>query len=205
MDLIIKSRNGKVSERQREYITTKLDKLSRYLDDIQSFKVEVSTEQRQDQGEVHRLQVTLVGEHGIILRADQAASDIYTTVDQVQNVLQRQIKRYKEKHWRRGKQRRSTDPNEQSPVKLPSETLEVADVREPATVATLAEPGATDVGNIVRVKEFALRPMFSEEAAEQMELLGHSFFVFRNAETERINVVYRRRDGNYGLIVPLES
>jgi ribosomal subunit interface protein len=190
MELIVKSRNGKVSERQRSHIEEKLGKLERYMEGARSVTVEISGEkQRNNKPEIRRLQVTLVGEHGVILRAEQADEDLYRAVDEVQNVLQRQIKRYKEKHWRRGKMRRKGNEF------IPSEPT----VAETATVEEEEE-----IPRIVRVKEFALKPMFTDEAVEQMELLDHSFFVFRDADTSRISVIYRRKDGNYGLIVPEE-
>ncbi len=195
MDLIFTSRNGKVSERQRAHIEEKLSKLSRYTNSISSAKVEVSSEQRQDQGEVQRLQVTLIGDRGIILRADQSAPDLYTATDMVQNVLQRQIKRHKEKHWRRGNLRRKG--GEFVAADLLSEPTATADGTAPDSADDPAQER-----HIVRVKEFALKPMFSDDAIEQMELLDHSFFVFRDAETMHVSVVYRRKDGNYGLIVP---
>ncbi|NJK80731.1 MAG: ribosome-associated translation inhibitor RaiA [Chloroflexaceae bacterium] len=190
MDIIFKSRDGKISERQREHIEQKLEKLTRYLDQIMTITIETATEQHQGAGEVQRVQVTLLAEHGLILRAEQHATDLYTAVDMVQDVLQRQIRRYKEKHWRRGKLRHRID----------TEPL-------PDTVAALEANGAADVideeePQLKRVKEFTLRPMFSDEAIEQMELLGHTFFVFRDADTERLSIVYRRKDGNYGMIIP---
>src|SRR5919201_5764604 len=98
MELIVKSRSGKVSERQRSYIEEKLSKLGRYLDQISKMTVEIAEEQRRNEGIVHRAQVTLVGEHGILLRAEQRAADLYAAVDVVHDNLQRQIQRYKEKH-----------------------------------------------------------------------------------------------------------
>lgn len=191
MDMIFNSRNGKISERQREHIEQKLGKLTRYMD-LTSMKVEVFTQQRQDQGEVHRVQVTLVGDRGVILRADQSANDLYTATDMVQDVLQRQISRYKDKHWRRGRLRRKGGEFVVAEPLLDSGFPVVAD-------------DAQEERRILRVKEFAIKPMFSDEAIEQMELLDHSFFVFRDADTLRISVVYRRRDGNYGMIVPIED
>jgi ribosomal subunit interface protein len=191
MDLIFKTRNGsRVSDRQRTHIEQKLGKLERYLDQINSATVEVVTEQRHDEGEVQRLQVTLVGEHGIILRADQRAADIYAATDLVQNVLQRQIKRYKEKHWRRGRLRHRAGEF------IASEPPVVAD--EPEELDAESQPDR----QVVRVKNFELLPMYSDEAIEQMELLDHSFFVYRDADTAQISIVYRRHDGNYGLIMP---
>ncbi len=193
MELVVKSRNGKVSDRQRALIEEKIGRLERYLDAATSATVEIASEkQRNGKAELHRLQVTLVGEHGIIVRADQTADDLYKAVDLVQGVLQRQIKRYKEKHWRRGRLRR------QGGEFVPSEPA----VETPGVVAGADAEGAESTPTIVRVKEFDLKPMFSDEAVEQMELLDHSFFVFRDADTSLVSVVYRRKDGNYGLIVP---
>lgn len=194
MDLIFKSRNHtKVSERQRQYIEEKLSKLTRYLDQIKSATVEVSNEQLRSTGEVYRIQVTLVGEHGVILRAEESAPDLFAAVDTVQSNLQRQIQRYKDKHWRRGRLRRQGGKFvESEPVMVDVDSSSLAEADEEAP-------------RIVRMKEFTLKPMFSDEAVEQMELLGHNFFIFRDADTAHISVVYRRKDGNYGLIVPDES
>jgi len=190
MELIVKSRGGKVSERQQEYIKEKIGKLERYLDKISKVTVEVVEEQRRTEGNIHRAQVTLVGDHGILLRAEQRAADLYSAIDVVHDNLQRQIQRYKDKHWRRGKLRRQG-----------GEIVEVAPATNNGVVAEVEERRP----RIVRTKEFEVKPMFSDEAVEQMELLGHNFFVFRDAETGRINVLYRREDGNYGLIVPDEK
>ena len=191
MELTIKSRNSKITERQRHQIEEKLNKLVRYMGGITSATVEIQTEMQRSAGEVHRVQVTLVGEHGVILRAEEQDADLFVAVDQVQSVLQRQIKRYKEKYWRRERAQR------------PSEYLMM---REPEVV--VAEPPGEVIGELphgpllIRTKQFTLRPMFTDDALEQMELLGHSFFVFQDAENQRLSLVYRRRDGNYGLIVP---
>ena len=190
MELIVKSRNAKVSERQRAHIEEKMNKLARYLDQISKMTIEIAEEQRRTEGVVHRVQATLVGEHGILLRSEQRATELYAAVDEVADTLQRQIKRYKEKHWRRGKLRRQGG--------------EIVDAA-PEAVNGAAAAVEEQRPRIMRTKEFEVKPMFSDEAVEQMELLGHNFFVFRDAETSRINVLYRREDGNYGLIVPDEK
>jgi ribosomal subunit interface protein len=188
MELIIKSRNGKVTKAQRKYIEEKLNKLERYLDQISKLTVEVAEEQRRNEGVVHRAQVTLVGEHGILLRAEDRAADLHAAIDMVHDALQRQIQRYKDKHWRRGRPRRLAGEGRAT---TPEPLVEAeGDDAEEATP------------QIVRTKEFQVKPMYGDEAVEQMELLGHNFFVFRDADTDQINVVYRRQDGNYGLIVP---
>jgi len=188
MEFIVKSRNGKVTQREQEYIKEKIGKLERYLDLISKVTVEVGEAQRRSQGNMHRAQVTLVGDHGILLRAEEYAPDLNSAIDTVHDNLQRQIQRYKDKHWRRGKLRRQA-----------GEIVEVGIETNGTTDDEAVRP------RIVRTKEFQVKPMFSDEAVEQMELLGHDFFVFRDAENSQINVLYRREDGNYGLIVPGEA
>ncbi len=190
MDLTVKSRNGKITERQRQHIEEKLGKLGRYMDQITSATVEVHIEQHRQAGEVHRVQVTLTGDRGVILRAEEQSSDLYGAIDEVQSVLQRQIKRYKEKYWRRERQRRQTDK------------IVVSDVTPVVEVVVPEEEFEGRDVEVIRTKQFTLRPMFTDDAIEQMELLGHNFFVFQDAESQRFSVLYRRRDGNYGLIVP---
>lgn len=193
MDLTIKNRNGKVSERQRQHIDEKISRLERYLGDNISSAVavvEITTEQRRSEGEVHRVQVTLTGDHGVILRAEERAGDLYAAVDEVQSILQRQIKRYKDKHWHRNRQRRQ------------NEKLLDADAVATVDTSVAVEEESDIPGQLVRTKEFRLRPMATDEAIEQMELLGHSFFVFRDVDSDRIAIVYRRKDGDYGMIVP---
>lgn len=205
MDLIVKSRNGKLTNRQRDHIEEKFGKLERHLEGARSVTVEISTERRRNhRSEVQRLQVTLVGEHGIIVRADQAGDDLFRTVDTIQDVLQRQIKRYKEKHWRRGKMRRKGGefiPSEPAVAMEQAVPVLASDDPTDSTVSPLDD----EEPRIVRVKEFPLKPMYTDEAVEQMELLDHSFFVFRDADTSRVNIVYRRKDGHYGLLVPGEA
>lgn len=188
MELTVKARNGKITDRQRQHIESKLSKLDRFMDKITSVTVEVHTEQQRGLGEVHRVQATLVGDRGVILRAEEQAGELYSAIDAVEDVLERQIKRYKEKFWRRTKQRRQ-------------ETRMVEMEAPPVVVATDEEDEAA-ARQVIRTKQFRLRPMFTDDAIEQMELLGHSFFVFQDAESSRLSVLYRRRDGNYGLIVP---
>lgn len=189
MELVVKSRNGKITQRQQNYISEKLAKLERYLDLIDKATIEVAEEQRKTEGSVHRVQVTLVGNRGVLLRAEERAPDLYAAVDGVQHSLQRQIERYKDKYWRRGKLRRQAG--------------EIIEIEQP-TPAPI-EVDQTEPPRLVRTKEVYTKPMFSDEAVEQMELLGHDFFMFRDADTDQINVVYRRRDGNYGVLVPVDS
>lgn len=189
MDLIVKSRNGKISERQRQHIEQKLSRLDRYLDRIAQVTVEHMEEMRRNEGNVHRVQVTVVGDHGVLVRAERRAPELYAAIDEVYDTLQRQIERYKDKHWRRGKLRRQGG--------------QIVEALPELTAASFAKTGDEEERpRIVRTKEFQVKPMYSDEAVEQMELLGHNFFIFQDADTGKLNVLYRRQDGHYGLIVP---
>ncbi|HEX6289901.1 MAG TPA: ribosome-associated translation inhibitor RaiA [Herpetosiphonaceae bacterium] len=187
MNIQIKTRNGKVTERQRIYIQEKLHKLERYLDGIGDIHVDLSHEQLRGIGETNIAQVTLHTAQGTILRAEERSPDLFAAIDSLHDSLQRQIVRYKDKHFRRGKIRRQG--GEVLTVGLNGNATEF-DYEQSSTP------------QLVKTKTFAYKPMYSDEAIEQMELLGHSFFVFTDADTDQVNVVYRRRDGNYGLIVP---
>ncbi len=191
MDIQIKNRNGKLNERQRAYLEEKLHKLERYLDGIGDVTVDLAKAQQRGVGEVHIAQVTLQMPQGTILRAEERDPDLFAAVDALHDSLQRQITRYKDKHYRRGKIRRQGG--------------EVLAISSNGTELQRNDSSTEDVPHLVKTKTFAYKPMYSDEAIEQMELLGHAFFVFTDAETNQVNVVYRRHDGNYGLIVPEES
>lgn len=180
MRMVIKGKNMDVPEPLRSYAQKKLGKLYRYLDDITTATVELSREQTRSAEHRHVAQVTLVA-NGTILRGEVKAEEIHSAIDSVADVMHRQIIRYKEKLYRRG---RGTEPK-------PAATAESSEADSPLPEA-----------RIVKTKQFTIKPMTVDEATEQMELLGHDFFVFYNAETEKVNVVYRRKDGNYGLIEP---
>ncbi len=121
----------------------------------------------------HVLEVT-VTLNGYLLRAEESARDAFSVVDLVMEKLEKQIEKYRTKILKRDK----------AELPLPNHSY------------------GQETGRIVRVKRFAIKPMPPEEATMQMELLGHDFFVFQNAETGSVNVVYRRKDGDYGLIEP---
>jgi len=174
MQLIIQGKNIEVTDRLREYVEKKIGKLDRYLPTITEARVELSVEKAKSAKDRQVAQLT-VRSKGTILRAEEATADMFASIDAIVDKMYRQIARYKGKRYGRGR-----GPGEMPPVEEYEE-----------------EPR-----RIVRVKRFPMTPMDEEEAIEQMELLGHDFFVFFNANTEEINVLYRRKDGNYGLIVP---
>ncbi|MDQ7788832.1 MAG: ribosome-associated translation inhibitor RaiA [Clostridia bacterium] len=125
--------------------------------------------------DVHRVEVT-IPLNGMILRGEEETPDMYASIDMVVDKLEKQLERFKGKLIRRGTKLNITEDLGDLPPEEPF--------------------------RIVRMKRFTMKPMPAEEAVMQMNLLGHSFFVFTNAETEEVNVVYRRKDGNYGLIEP---
>ncbi len=177
MHLIIKGKNMELSESLKDYVERKIGKLDRYLPSIDETRVELSTQKAKSSQDRQVVQVTMRS-NNTILRAEERNADMFAAIDAVRDKLQRQIKRFKEK-----------------PVR----------VRARAQAAAAAQAAALEEEtspHIVRTKRFAVTAMTEEEAIEQMELLGHDFFIFFNPGADSINVLYRRRDGNYGLLQP---
>lgn len=173
MNIIITGKNMEIGDVLREYVEKKVKKLDRYLPTAGEARVELAVEGTRDAEHSQVAQITLRTK-GAILRSEERSPDIFASVDAALDKIHRQIIRYKEKRYRRG--------------------------RGPEKGLPLLEEDETP--RIVRTKRFPVRPMDEEEAIEQMELLGHDFFIFYNASTGQVNVLYRRRDGNYGLIEP---
>lgn len=181
MQMVVKGKNMEVPEPLRDYVQKRLGKLDRYLDNISTLTIELSTETSKNGGNRHVVQVTVVA-NGTILRGEEKASDPHIAVDTVTDVLHRQITRYKGKLVKRGR----------------STAAKVALVEELEQQEDRDEVGP----RIVKTKQFSYKPIAVDEAVDQMELLGHDFFVFLNSTTDQVNVLYRRRDGDYGLIEP---
>ena len=182
MELQILSNNMEVTPRLRDYVEKKTARLDRYLPSLSSIQVELAMENTRSAVQRHVAEITIRDERGTILRAEERNSDMFAAIDAVVDKLYRQIERY------RGKNRAKTRGK--------GEELEVG---EPLPIA---EEAFEEDHTIVRYKRFALHPMSAEEAIDQMELLGHDFFVFYNVNSDSINVLYRRSDGNYGLLQP---
>lgn len=180
LEVSIFSRNLTISDDLREQIESKVSGLSKYLEDIIEARVDVATTNARKLDEREVVQITVKGK-GFILRAEERSADIATALNLAVDTLQKRIRRFKGKRSQRWKQ--------------PAE-IDVVEVEEDDS---WEEPPV-----IARRKQFSLRPMDEWEAVEQMELLGHTnFFVFYNAQTEAINVLYRRHDGSLGLIQPM--
>jgi putative sigma-54 modulation protein len=182
MEVTIRGRNVEITPRVQEYVEKKVGKLDRYLPTISEAHVELSAEKTRSAQDSQVAQLTIRSK-GAILRVEEHDQDLFTAIDSVMDKMYRQIGRYKGKHKDR--------------VRAGAEAAEVGGEELPIEVEA-EEP----VGRIVRVKHFRMVSINPEEAIEQMELLGHDFYVFFNAEAGAINVLYRRKDGNYGLIQP---
>jgi len=178
---IVKGKNYEVPEPVREYAERKLGRLERLLDDQSDATVELSVEQHRSVQDSHLVDVTLVL-NGQTVRSSAAAATHKAGIDAVIDKVER----------------RAVSLRETSRVRKSLQTVRRAG-GSPDVVAG-SEDGA---GRIVKVKRFAIEPMFEEDAVARMEELGHAFFVFVNAENERVSILYRRSEGDYGLIEPV--
>jgi putative sigma-54 modulation protein len=171
--LHVKGRNVDVPDSLRVHVVEKLTRLDRHLDRSARVEVELAVERNPAIAE-NQLAEATVWTKGPVLRARESSTDMRTAIDHVADKLERQVIRYREKR------------------------------RRPRSTAAFASDGAGGARGgepqIVKRKQFAVKPMTAEEAVLQLELVGHDFFVFRDAESDAVNVVYRRRDGDYGLI-----
>ncbi len=173
MNIIISGKNIELSDTLKAAVNEKIGKLDRYFTPDTEVHVTLSIEK-----ERQKIEVTIPVK-GNIIRSEQVSNDMYVSIDLVEEVIERQLRKYKtkivDKHQGGGNFQKDY---------LENEYLEDEDIR------------------IIRNKHFEVKPMFPEDACVQMELLGHNFFVFCNAETDAINVVYKRKDNAYGLIEP---
>ena len=172
MRIIITGRNIEVTEGLKSAVEERLSKLEKYFTKDVDVNVTLSVEK-----ERKKIEVTIPMK-GTIIRSEQVSNDMYVSIDLVEEVIERQLKKYKNKIVDR----------KQGGYGFKQEFLE-------------KEYDDEEV-NIIKTKKFEIKPMYPEDACIQMELLGHSFFVFMNAETEEISVVYKRKDGKYGMIEP---
>ena len=173
MRITITGRNIEVTQGLREAVEDKLGKLDRFFAPATEAVVRLSV-----QKDIQKIEVTIPVK-GHIIRAEESSSDMYVSIDLVEEILERQLKKYKNK---------LIDKKQSAP------SFSEAFLQEDAS--------AEEEIQIVKSKKFAVKPMDPEEACVQMELLGHNFYVFLNADTEEVNVVYKRKGGTYGLIEP---
>lgn len=173
MRITITGKNIEVTPGLRQAVEEKISKLERYFTPQTDVIVTLSVEK-----ERQKIEVTIPVK-GNIIRSEQVSNDMYVSIDLVEEVIERQLKKYKNK---------IIDAKQGSahfkPEFIEKETAEDDEIR------------------IIRTKKFGMKPMYPEDACVQMELLGHNFFVFQNAETDEVNVVYKRKGNTYGLIEP---
>jgi putative sigma-54 modulation protein len=179
MDIQVRGHDIAITDGLRDFIDRRMSKLDHLLDRVVDAKLELRTSHNRAGGDVTAAQLTIQTGR-IILRAEERDHDPHRAIDQVVDKMVRQIRRYRDK---RG-DHKAVRP--EPAVELP---LDVANDELPAN-------------GLVRTKRFITKPMDADEAIEQMELLGHDFFLFFNVAEDQMNVVYRRRDGSYGLLIP---
>jgi putative sigma-54 modulation protein len=190
MELQIRSNGVKLTDGLREYVDTRMKKLDKLVENVVDAQLELRTAKVRSGTELTTAQLTVqTGRH--ILRAEVRDNDATKAIDQVIDKLERQIRKFRDKQ-----------KNRKSRVSVSN--LSVAAVAPDTNgLASEAEDEADiDASRLVRTKRFAMKPMSVDEAIDQLELIGHDFYLFLNADEEQLNVLYRRRDGTYGLLGP---
>lgn len=180
MNYNVRGENIEVTPAIREYVEKKISKLERYFTNTPNANVLVNLKVRANN--TAKVEVTIPMSH-LVLRAEEENADMYAAIDLINDKLERQIRKHKTKINRK--------------VRSNGAVNEVF-----TTVSDENNQESEEELELVRSKRFDLKPMDSEEAILQMNMLGHSFFVYTNADTDTTNVVYRRKDGRYGLIEP---
>lgn len=173
----VRGKNIEITPSLREYVEKRVGKVTKYFDHVGDITVLLTVSKGR-----HIVEVTVPVQGGVLLRGEEATMDMYTSIDLVVEKLERQIHKQKTKLARR---------------------FRSGGFKAEAFASTPEKQAEDDEEyKIVKTKRFVVKPMDVQEAIMQMNLLNHNFFVFRDAETEEVNVVYRRTDGNYGLIEP---
>jgi putative sigma-54 modulation protein len=200
----IKGRNVTVTPALQEYANEKIEHVhkllqQRKIDEVTRVELELKVEKNPSISEPCIAETT-VFTRGPVIRARERSTDMYAAIDLVTDKLVRRVKKYHDKiHGR-------TRHGHEKPATATEPVEELAPVAAALVDESAGETEhAGDNGRIVKIKQFALKPMSVDEATLQLELVGHDFFVFTNAESNRTNVVYRRNDGHYGLIEPAEN
>jgi len=187
MQVNVKGKNVQVTDALKRYAEKKVQKLGKHFKEIKEAQVTQSIQRNW-----HIIEVQLEGD-GVVIRGEERTDDMYASIDQVVNKLEKRIERFKGKLYGRSLEE---GPKEKEAIRESlSEQAAQASFEESAGEALAPE--------IIRTKSFAIKPLSPDDAALEMEMLHHDFYVFLNARTEQVNVVYKRKDGNYGLIEPM--
>ncbi len=174
MAIVVRGKNIDITPALKDYVEKRIGKITKYFDHLGEITAILTVEKGR-----HIVEVT-VPVNGMLLRGEEATNDMYTSIDLVIDKLERQIEKYK--------------------TKIARKFRSSGGFKGELVASTVVEP--TEEFKVVKTKRFAIKPMSVEEALLQMNLIHHDFYVFSNADTEEVNVIYRRRDGNYGLIEP---
>ena len=174
MRITITGRNIELTEGLKEAVNERLSKLEKYFAEDTEVQVTLSVEKERQKVEV------TIPVKGTLIRSEQVSNDMYISIELVEEVIERQLKKYRNK----------LITKHQSAAEAFNAEFMAKDLEDDEEV------------RIIRTKKFGIKPMYPEDACVEMELLGHDFFVFRNAETDEVNVVYKRKGNTYGLIEP---
>src|SRR4051812_45683354 len=200
MKLQVTGKNLDVTQPIVDYAERKLTKLAKHLSDSSRVELELAVERNPSISQSQVAEAT-IWTKGPVLRARESSTDMYASIDLVADKLERQVKKYRARR-QRGRPHGHARTAEPPPVVLPPPAVTVSEEDE-GELPPL-EDEARDPG-IVKTKRFNMKPMHPEEAALQLDLVGHDFFVFLSSETEEVAVIYRRRDGNFGVIEPVRG
>lgn len=192
MHVVVTGRNIDLTPSLKQYLSEKLQRAQKHFHQPLEVQALLSVAKNPSIADNQTAEVT-IKVNGNIIRGEESSENMYNSIDLVADKIERQLRKFKTRHWQRAKK-----PLEREPV----ETIDVSpdlDTDEAVKKALATE----DIkSKIVRSKRFPLKPMTPEEACAHMDLLGHDFFMFVNSETGQVNTVYHRRDGQYGLIEP---
>ena len=174
MKVTVIAKNMELTNALKEIVQKKISKLEKYFEANIEARATLSVQKNR-----HRIEVTIPF-NGVILRGEESTSDMYKSLDLVEDKLERQIRKQKTRLSRRNSGSLRFGEISNIELKSPEE----------------------EQGKLVKVKKFGVKPMNSEEAILQMDLLGHNFFVYQDADSNKVNVIYKRKDGDYGLLEP---
>jgi putative sigma-54 modulation protein len=186
MEVQVKGKGIVVTEALHDYAVKRIGKLEKHFHNLHKATVTQTV-----QGRLHRVEVQLEGD-GVIMRGEDHHGDLYEAMDRVVDKLERRMQKFRDRRRFFGAHPHHGDHD--SIRKFP--------LKEDPNAVAVGEDLSEKHGKIVRQKEFAIKPLSAEDAILEMELLSHDFFVFQNADSSQVNVLYRREDGNYGILVP---
>ncbi|MBI4863953.1 MAG: ribosome-associated translation inhibitor RaiA [Candidatus Riflebacteria bacterium] len=205
MNVIVSGKNMKITAPLREYASDKIEAIQRYFDHIIEADITLSMVKRKNEGQSCRADVT-VWANGTVLKSMEQREDMFGAIHGAIQKIERQLKKYKQKLRENPKRKGAHPVVPPPPPEAEPEEIEDAPVAKPAArpkaKRTARTAKATGKPRIIRTHAFAMKPMSVEEAAMQLQVLKQDFMVFANAETNEVNVVYKRSDGNIGLIEP---